>query len=113
METNENTLLEMQQQMKQLREMLDNQRTLLERFGTTFDCWFSERNLYVEDESGLSAVDRALAVMRRQPFSGMRISGPRRTSFPSGTDNTATQASAGLRTLKFSGAMLHGMTMSV
>ncbi len=46
------------------REMLDEQRALLERFGTTFDRWFSERDLYVEDESGTSAVDRALKVMR-------------------------------------------------
>ncbi len=45
------------------REMLDNQRTLLEKFGTTFDRWFSERDLYVPDENGQSAVDRALAVM--------------------------------------------------
>lgn len=50
------------------REMLDDQRTLLERFGTTFDCWFSERNLYVEDAEGKSAVDRALAVMRERGY---------------------------------------------
>ena len=47
-------------------EMLDDQRTLLERFGTTFDRWFSERDLYVEDEDGKSAVDRALDVMRER-----------------------------------------------
>ncbi len=50
------------------REMLENQRTLLERFGTTFDTWFSERNLYVEDADGNSAVDRALSVMRDRGY---------------------------------------------
>ena len=45
------------------QEMLDDQRTLLERFGTTFDKWFSERDLYVEDEAGETAVSRALAAM--------------------------------------------------
>ena len=50
------------------REMLEDQRSLLERFGTTFDCWFSERNLYVEDADGKSAVDRALDVMRERGY---------------------------------------------
>lgn len=50
------------------REMLENQRALLERFGTTFDCWFSERNLYVPDENGQTAVDRALAVMTEKGY---------------------------------------------
>ena len=50
------------------REMLDDQRTLLERFGTTFDRWFSERDLYVEDDEGKSAVDRALDVMREHGY---------------------------------------------
>ena len=50
------------------REMLENQRSLLERFGTTFDKWFSERDLYVLDEDGKSAVDRALAVMRERGY---------------------------------------------
>ncbi|MBQ3106422.1 MAG: arginine--tRNA ligase [Eggerthellaceae bacterium] len=44
-------------------EMLQNQKDLLAKFGTTFDCWFSERSLYVPDESGLDAVHRALAAM--------------------------------------------------
>ena len=48
--------------------MLDDQRSLLERFGTTFDCWFSERNLYVPDENGQTAVDRALAVMTEKGY---------------------------------------------
>ncbi len=50
------------------REMLENQRSLLERFGTTFDKWFSERDLYVLDDDGKSAVDRALAVMRERGY---------------------------------------------
>ena len=50
------------------REMLDDQRTLLERFGTTFDRWFSERDLYVENDEGKSAVDRALDVMREHGY---------------------------------------------
>lgn len=49
-------------------EMLDSQRTLLERFGTTFDKWFSERDLYVEDADGQTAVTRALAVMRERGY---------------------------------------------
>ncbi len=50
------------------REMLENQRSLLERFGTTFDRWFSERDLYIEDSEGKSAVDRALEVMRQRGY---------------------------------------------
>ena len=50
------------------REMLDDQRGLLERFGTTFDCWFSERDLYVADENGKTAVDRALEVMTEKGY---------------------------------------------
>ena len=50
------------------KQMLDSQKQLLEKFGTTFDCWFSERDLYVLDEEGLSAVDRALAVMRERGY---------------------------------------------
>lgn len=48
------------------KEMLENQQTLLARFGTTFDRWFSERSLYVPDESGRDAVHRALAAMREK-----------------------------------------------
>ncbi len=50
------------------RQMIDDQRTLLERFGTTFDRWFSERDLYVLDAEGKSAVDRALDVMRDKGY---------------------------------------------
>lgn len=48
------------------REMLENQQTLLARFGTTFDRWFSERSLYVPDENGQDAVHRALAAMQEK-----------------------------------------------
>ena len=50
------------------REMLEDQRILLERFGTTFDRWFSERDLYVPDADGKSAVDRALDIMRERGY---------------------------------------------
>ena len=50
------------------KEMLANQQQLLERFGTTFDRWFSERDLYVPDEQGLCAVDRALEAMREKGY---------------------------------------------
>ena len=50
------------------KEMLENQKALLEKFGTTFDRWFSERDLYVPDEQGKSAVDRALEVMRERGY---------------------------------------------
>lgn len=48
------------------KEMLENQQTLLARFGTTFDRWFSERSLYVPDENGQDAVHRALAAMQEK-----------------------------------------------
>ena len=48
--------------------MLENQQQLLERFGTTFDCWFSERKLYELDGEGRSAVDRALDAMRAKGY---------------------------------------------
>ena len=50
------------------KQMLANQQQLLEKFGTTFDRWFSERDLYVPDEDGRSAVDRALDVMNERGY---------------------------------------------
>ena len=50
------------------KEMLANQQELLRRFGTVFDRWFSERDLYIPDENGQSAVDRALAVMNERGY---------------------------------------------
>lgn len=44
-------------------EMLEHNKAVLSGFGTTFDTWFSERALYVPDEDGKSAVDRALEAM--------------------------------------------------
>lgn len=47
---------------------LAEQHRVTERFGTTFDCWFSERTLYVPDENGMSAVDRSLAAMDEKGY---------------------------------------------
>lgn len=47
---------------------LAEQHRVTEAFGTTFDCWFSERSLYQPDENGLSAVDRALAAMDERGY---------------------------------------------
>ena len=44
-------------------EMLGHNKAVLSGFGPTFDTWFSERTLYVPDEDGKSAVDRALEAM--------------------------------------------------
>lgn len=44
-------------------EMLEHNKAVLSGFGTTFDTWFSERTLYVPNEDGKSAVDRALEAM--------------------------------------------------
>ena len=43
--------------------MLAEQQRVLDGFGTHFDRWFSERDLYVPDEDGRTAVDRGLAAM--------------------------------------------------
>ena len=48
-------------------ELADQQRVLA-GFGTTFDCWFSERTLYVPDDNGLTAVDRSLSAMREKGY---------------------------------------------
>lgn len=50
------------------KQMLDLMRATLEGFGTTFDCWFSERSLYVEDDSGLSPALRGLAAMQEKGY---------------------------------------------
>ncbi len=57
-----------QERMEAFREiayqmMLDLQHEVMDSMGTTFDCWFSERSLYVPDEQGESAVSRSLAAM--------------------------------------------------
>lgn len=50
------------------QQMMDLNRETLSNFGTTFDCWFSERSLYVADESGKSAIDKALEAMDAKGF---------------------------------------------
>ncbi len=50
------------------KQMLRNAQRVLDGFGTTFDTWFSERSLYEVDESGASAVDRALREMGEKGY---------------------------------------------
>ena len=50
------------------RMMLADQQRICAGFGTTFDKWFSERTLYVPDENGQTAVDRALAAMDEKGY---------------------------------------------
>ena len=62
-----------EERVEAFREMaydmtLKNQREVLANFGTTFDKWFSERSLYVEDENGESAVSRSLDAMREKGY---------------------------------------------
>ena len=46
--------------------MLNRMKNTLSTFNTTFDTWFSERTLFVADENGKTAIDRALDVMREK-----------------------------------------------
>ena len=48
--------------------MLADQHRVCEEFGTTFDCWFSERTLYQPGPDGTSAVDRSLKVMEDRGY---------------------------------------------
>lgn len=48
--------------------MLEDQHDICNQLGTTFDKWFSERSLYVNDESGKSQVDYALDAMREKGY---------------------------------------------
>ncbi|NGM16567.1 arginine--tRNA ligase [Eggerthellaceae bacterium zg-893] len=62
-----------QERMEAFREysydqMLKLQNKTLSDFGTTFDCWFSERSLYVEDENGESPVSRSLKAMDEKGY---------------------------------------------
>lgn len=62
-----------EERVEAFREMayeqtLANQKAVLAGFGTTFDKWFSERSLYVEDENGQSAVSRSLDAMREKGY---------------------------------------------
>lgn len=49
-------------------EMLNNQKELLARFGTTFDRWFSESDLYKPAEGGKTAVQHALDAMDEKGY---------------------------------------------
>ncbi len=49
-------------------EMLALQHRVMDRMGTTFDKWFSERSLYVEDENGESPVSRSLKAMEDKGY---------------------------------------------
>jgi arginyl-tRNA synthetase len=48
------------------QQMLTNMKNTLTDFGTTFDKWFSERSLYVEDENGESPVSRSIKAMEEK-----------------------------------------------
>ncbi len=49
-------------------QMLEAQKDLLARYGTTFDRWFSERTLYEAADGDKNAVDRALAAMSEKGY---------------------------------------------
>ena len=49
-------------------EMLQLMKSTLERFGTLFDCWFSERSLYVEAPDGTSPVSRSIKAMDEKGY---------------------------------------------
>jgi arginyl-tRNA synthetase len=50
------------------KAMLDRVKNTLDGFGNHMDCYFSERSLYVPDEDGKTAVDRALEAFRAKGF---------------------------------------------
>lgn len=61
------------ERMREFRERayrfeLDEQKRVTKRFGTTFDCWFSERSLYEVGPDGTSAVDRSIKAMRDKGY---------------------------------------------
>ncbi len=49
-------------------EMLNLMRDTLAGFGNHFDCWFSERSLYVEGEDGTSPVSRSIKAMDEKGY---------------------------------------------
>ncbi|MCL1796732.1 MAG: arginine--tRNA ligase [Eggerthellaceae bacterium] len=49
-------------------EMLQLMKDTLARFGNKFDCWFSERSLYVSDEQGQNPVSRSLLAMEDKGY---------------------------------------------
>lgn len=50
------------------KQMLEDQEDILRQMGTTFDRWFSERSLYVEDGNGESPVSRSLKAMEDKGY---------------------------------------------
>lgn len=49
-------------------EMLQLMQDTLREFGNQFDCWFSERSLYIERSDGSTAVSRAFGIMQEKGF---------------------------------------------
>ena len=49
-------------------EMLQLMKDTLSRFGNRFDCWFSERSLYVEGPDGTSPVSRSMEAMDEKGY---------------------------------------------
>jgi len=49
-------------------EMLQLMKDTLTRFGNKFDCWFSERSLYVDGADGTSPVSRSLEAMDEKGY---------------------------------------------
>lgn len=49
-------------------EMLQLMKDTLEGFGNRFDCWFSERSLYVEGPDGTSPVSRSIKAMDEKGY---------------------------------------------
>lgn len=48
--------------------MLEDQHRIVERFGVTFDCWFSENTLYDIDQGDTTPIARALEAMREKGY---------------------------------------------
>ena len=65
--------LDDQKRMEEFREigykmMLDDQKRICSSIGTDFDVWFSERTLYIKDDSGKSMVDKAMEAMKEKGY---------------------------------------------
>ncbi len=48
------------------KAMLDNVKETLALFGTSFDTWFSEHSLFIPDEQGQTAIQRAFDAMKQR-----------------------------------------------
>ena len=49
-------------------QVLTHVKAVLERFGVTFDEWFSEHTLHVPDETGVCAIDRSIEGLREKGY---------------------------------------------